>query len=124
MRLIDTVDWNAVSAIAAVLTVIGATFCGAIRLLRTTPAARLRSRREQTAEAYLTKLKQSAKAVNDAADGRTSLASAQALFTALAEPEEELRLAFGNESAVHWIARLNRGMLGRGIDITNGQADS
>src|SRR4051794_36126943 len=100
MPLSGTVDWNAVGGIAAALTVAGGAFWGGVRLLRTTPSAKLRSRRHQTAEAYLTKLKQSAKAVNDAADGRTSVANAQALFTALGEQEEELRRAFGDESAV------------------------
>lgn len=73
--------------------------------------------RQDAARKYLTQLKVAAKAIHDAADGRANLARAQEELTRLSEPQELLRQAFGGESAVHWLARLNLGMLRRAITI-------
>jgi hypothetical protein len=76
--------------------------------------------REQTADQYLTQLKVTTKAIDDAAAGRIEMPMAQRELSDLSAPEEQLRRAFGDEPAVHWVARINRGMLRRAFDIANG----
>jgi hypothetical protein len=118
--VMGSVDWAAVSAVVAVLGFVGG-LCGlAFKTLRARPRARTR-RREDAASEYLTQLKVTAKAIHDAAEGRTGLPGARAELTKLSDPEERLRQAFGHESTVHWVARLNREMLRRAFDIASGK---
>jgi hypothetical protein len=118
--MVGAVDWAAVTAIVAVLGLIGT----ACRLAFTTLRARSRDRtrrREVAASEYLTQLKVTTKSIHDAGEGRTELAAAQAELTKLSGPEERLRQEFGNKSAVHWVARLNLGMLRWAFEIASGK---
>jgi hypothetical protein len=114
--VMGSVDWAAVSAVVAVLGLAA----GAVKGLLARPRARTR-RREDVASQYLTQLKVTAKAIHDAAAGRTGLPGAQAELTKLSGPEERLRQEFGPESAIHWVARLNREMLRRAFEIASGK---
>jgi hypothetical protein len=114
-----SIDWAAVSAVAAVVGLVVPLCIVGLKKLharRTAP----RTVRERTADDYLTQLKVTAKAIDDAVASRIELSTAQSALSELSAPEERLRRAFGNESAVHWIARLNREMLRRAFDIANG----
>jgi hypothetical protein len=88
------------------------------------PRSTSTDQREETAQDYLAQLKVAAKAIHDAAEGRVDLSHAQEELTRLSRPQELLRQAFGDESTVHWVARLNLGMLRRAIAIVGGKRDS
>lgn len=96
-----SVDWTAVIAVAAALTLAGTGVQGAFRALRARPR-----RMSKSATKYLIQLNATAKAIEDVVDGRIELAHAQEEFTKLAAPEAKLRETFGRESAVHWVSRL------------------
>jgi hypothetical protein len=114
--VMGSVDWAAVSAVVAALGLVA----GAVKALLARPRARTR-RRADVASQYLIQLKVTAKAIHDAAGGRTGLPGAQAELTKLSGPEERLRQEFGHESTIHWVARLNREMLRRAFEIASGK---
>lgn len=110
------INWTAVTAIVGVVTVALAV----ITKLLWPGIKRLRDptrKRKEESVAYEKQLKVVAKAIDDAAADRLAMATAQSELNELSKQEERLRLAFGNESAVHWLARINREMLRRAFDI-------
>jgi hypothetical protein len=110
------VDWTAVGAIAgsiaAAVAIAAKLLLPAVRALRDPTR-----RRKEASAAYETQLKVTAKAIDDARAGRQLMSTAQNELNELSEREERLRQEFGSESTVHWVARINRGMLRRAFDI-------
>src|SRR5262249_34877260 len=104
------VNWTAVGAIAAIAAVVVPLAVWlvppAIRKLRDR-----RRRRETARDEYVSQVRVTARTIDVLANDPHAMKSAQKELKELRQREERVRIAFGPESAVHWIVRLNRGML-------------